>query len=279
MATTTLAALKTEPQANGNVAMSMETVAGFENMQRIAKLFSASTIVPKAYRGNMADCFLAVDMAMRMGANPLMVMQNLYVVHGHPTWSAQFLIATFNKCGRFTALRYEFVGEQGKDNWGCRAVTMELATGEKLIGPLITIGIAKKEGWYDKDGSKWKTMPEQMLRYRAAAWLVRAYAPEIAMGLHTAEEEQDVIRLEAKEVPPAVTLDDLQKDTQAGTQEPIYNLETGEVSEGEDDIEEDTDVPRSDYDASYMISCPNGKEVDERDCIGKPCRKGCPAFE
>ena len=36
-------------------------------------------------------------------------------------------------------------------------------------------------------------MPEQMLRYRAAAWFVNVYAPEIAMGLRTAEEEQDAV--------------------------------------------------------------------------------------
>ena len=193
MSQTTLADLQSDiqPLPMQNIAMSMETVAGFESMQRVAKLFSKSSIAPKAYQGNVADCFIAVDMAMRMGANPLMVMQNLYIVHGSPAWSAQFLIATFNKSGRFSAIRYEFQGVEGKDDWGCRAVTTELATREKLVGPLITIGLAKKEGWHSKPGSKWQTMPEQMLRYRAAAWLVRAYAPEIAMGLHTADELED----------------------------------------------------------------------------------------
>ena len=36
---------------------------------------------------------IAQNMARRMGADLLMVMQNLYVVHGRPGWSAQFLIA------------------------------------------------------------------------------------------------------------------------------------------------------------------------------------------
>lgn len=182
------------------IGMSLDTVAGFEYMQRAAKLFAASSIVPAQYRGDngLPNCFIAIDMAIRMGANPLLVMQNLYVVHGNPAWSAQFLIATFNKCGRFSAIRYEFQGEQGKDDWGCRAVAIELATKEKLAGPLITIGMAKKEGWYGKGGSKWQSMPEQMLRYRAAAWFVRVYAPEIAMGLRTAEEEEDrIITVEA----------------------------------------------------------------------------------
>lgn len=146
---------------------------------------------------DVRDYIVTFDPAM--GANPLMVCQNLYIVHGRPAWSAQFLIATLNQCGRFTSIRYEFQGEEGKDEWGCRAVATELATGEKLAGPLITIGLAKKEGWYGKNGSKWQSMPELMLRYRAASWFVRAYAPEIAMGLKTAEEVQDTYDLEPAE--------------------------------------------------------------------------------
>ena len=130
-------------------------------------------------------------MASRIGADPMMTMQSLYIVHGTPSWSAQFLIATFNQCGKFSSIRYDFSGEEGADNWGCRARAIEISTGELLTGPLVTIDIAKREGWYQKSGSKWQTMPEQMLRYRAAAWFVRTVAPEIAMGLQTAEEIHD----------------------------------------------------------------------------------------
>jgi len=162
---------------------------------RAANVLAKSTLVPKEYQGNVANCMIALNMANRMGADPLMVMQNLYIVHGRPCWSSQFLISTFNTSGKFSALRYEWVGEKGKDNWGCRAWAIEKATGEKLVGATVTIGLAKEEGWYQKNGSKWKTMPEQMLMYRAASWFIRAYAPELAMGMHTAEELYDTIDL------------------------------------------------------------------------------------
>src|SRR5690606_23257922 len=132
-----------------------------------------------------------------IGADPLMVMQNLVIVHGRPTWSSQFLIATVNTCGRFSALRFEFFGEQGTDGWGCRAWAIEKATGEKLVGSDVTIGIAKAEGWYGKNGSKWKSIPQQMLMYRAGSWWTRAFAPELSMGLHTAEELGDVFDAKA----------------------------------------------------------------------------------
>ena len=176
------------------------SLQSFELAQRAAKLLSQSSLVPKEYQSNLPNCVIALNMASRMGADPLMVMQNLYIVHGRPGWSSQFLISTFNTSGRFSALRYEWVGEEGKDSWGCRAWAIEKATGEKLVGSTVTIGLAKKEGWYSKNGSKWQTMPQQMLMYRAASWFIRAYAPELAMGMHTEEEIIDITPDEYKVV-------------------------------------------------------------------------------
>lgn len=164
---------------------------GFELMQRACKALSASTLVPKEYQGNIANCLVALEMAQRIGASPLMVMQNLYIVHGRPGWSSKFLIASFNQCGRFSAVRFEWQGKRGDDDWGCRAWATEKATGERIEGPLITIGLAKKEGWHGKSGSKWQTIPELMLMYRAAGWMINTHAPEISMGLNTAEELGD----------------------------------------------------------------------------------------
>ena len=183
-------------QATAPIQVGLTDSQSFELAQRVAKCFASSTLVPKQYQNNLPNCVIALNMAGRMGADPMMVMQSLYVVHGTPSWSAQFLIATFNKCGKFSSIRYDFFGTEGQDDWGCRAKATELSTGELLTGPLVTIGLAKKEGWYQKGGSKWQTMPEQMLRYRAAAWFVRTIAPEIAMGLQTAEEVRDTYDME-----------------------------------------------------------------------------------
>jgi hypothetical protein len=174
------------------VRMGFHDLQGFELMQRAAKALAASTLVPEQYQGNLPNALIALEMAQRIGASPLMVMQNLYIVHGRPAWSSKFLIASFNQCGRFSAIRFEWSNERGKDEWGCRAWAIEKATDQKIEGPLITIALAKKEGWYDKKGSKWQTIPELMLMYRSAGWLVNTHAPEISMGLNTAEELGDV---------------------------------------------------------------------------------------
>ena len=172
----------------------------WELVQRKAKAYTTSPMVPKEYQGpqGIGSCIIAIELAERLKMPILMVMQNLDIIHGRPTFRSQFLIATWNACGRFSAIRYKFSGEG--DDYGCVAWAIENQTGEVLEGTRITIGLAKKEGWATKSGSKWQTMPEQMLRYRSAAWLVRAYAPELSMGLYMADEVEDFAEPETRKL-------------------------------------------------------------------------------
>lgn len=175
----------------------------FENAQRMAMCLCKSTIVPEGYRGDSAvgNCVIALEISNRIGANVLAVMQNLYIVHGKPAWSSQFLISCVNASRRFSPLRYKMTGEKDKDTWGCIAWATD-KTGEVLESPEVTIKMAKDEGWYGKNGSKWKTIPELMLRYRAATFFTRLYAPEITMGIITREEIHDAVEIEAEVVAP-----------------------------------------------------------------------------
>lgn len=224
------------PQSNSVGLLNLEA---FELSQRVAKMLSSSTLVPEQYRSvikvkagkdqsgqwmyrdeenpnGLSNCIIALNMANRMGADPLMIMQNLYLIEGRPSWSSQFIMASINSCGRFSALRFDLedLGEKEVEyqetvwsnrqkqtvtkkikiqNFACTAWAIERETGERLNSSKITIEMAVKEGWYQKNGSKWQTMPEQMLRYRAASFFGRVYAPELLMGLKSAEEEQDQI--------------------------------------------------------------------------------------
>lgn len=175
----------------------------FELAQREAKAISRSSLVPKIYQGDsgIPNCLIALNLARRMGADPLMVMQNLNVIQGRPGFGASFLIASVNSCGNFTKLRYEFKGEMGTREWSCRSWAIEKDTKERLEGSWVSWGMAKDEGWVDKSGSKWKTMPEQMIRYRAASFWQRAYAPELSMGLLSSEELQDITPMQARVIP------------------------------------------------------------------------------
>lgn len=200
----------------------------FETFQRLAKPLSESSFVPAAYKGNLGDCVIAVEIACRLNVFPLTVMQNLCVVKGNPTWKSKFLIACVNTCGRYTTLDYKVKidgkvgaipakvwerGADGKnhevlrpfaqpdlDNLVCVAVATEKATGKQLVSPPVSLRMAVGEGWYTKDGSKWPTMTELMLRYRAASYWVSTFAPEMAMGFRTVEEQEDIEDVEYEDV-------------------------------------------------------------------------------
>lgn len=176
-------------QRNPSIFSDIKT---FENAQRMVKPLACSQLVPKQYFGKMEDCLIALEMALRINASPLAVLQNLYIVNGKPAWSSQFLIATINASGKFSPLRYKMVGERGKDNFGCIAWAKDRTFGDELESPAVTIEMAKKEGWFTRNGSKWQSMPELMLRYRAATMFARTYCPELTMGIKTDDEVIDV---------------------------------------------------------------------------------------
>jgi len=159
---------------------------------RTAGMLSRSGLVPDSYRNSPENCLIAIDLANRQGLSPMMVMQNLYVVKGKPAWSGSFCAAAVNGCGKFTPLEYVFVGETGTPSEGCFARATRLSNGTQCVSDTITLKMAKDEGWMDKGGSKWKTMPRQMMMYRAASFFARAHCPEVLLGIQTVEEVQDV---------------------------------------------------------------------------------------
>jgi len=198
---TALATIEEPTGSNIAVESVFANLDGFKNAQRMCKALTSASLVPAHFQGdkNLGNAMIALDMANRMRMNPLHVMQNLYVIQGKPSWSSQFLISMFNHCGRFTSISYENCGAVTDDTWGCRAYATEKCTGQVVVGPWVTIGMAKAEGWASKQGSKWKTMPELMLKYRAAAFLIRTVAPELTMGLPVQEEAVDIVATERSE--------------------------------------------------------------------------------
>ena len=159
---------------------------------KMATVISKTSIVPQAYKENAGNCLIAIDIANRMGLSPIMVMQNSQVVQGNFTWKGSACKGLIDNCGRFTKTKYVFVGEEGTDSWGCYLQAEDKQTGEVVKGATVTIKMARDEGWLNKTGSKWKTMPEIMMQYRSATFFARAYCPQALMGFYTTDEMVDI---------------------------------------------------------------------------------------
>ena len=156
---------------------------------KVANLLAKSQLLPEQYIGHPENCLIALDIANRMRVSPLLVAQNLYIVRGRPGWSGSFAISAINNCGKFSPLDFVYTKNGGG---GCYAQATRLSDGKLLKGTEITLDMAKNEGWSTKPGSKWLTMSEQMLAYRAGSFFARAYCPEVLLGVQTIDEIQDV---------------------------------------------------------------------------------------
>lgn len=202
------------------------TSDNFIMANQMAKALSSSTIVPREYQGNVSNCLVAIEQANRLKVSPLMVMQNLYVIQGRPSWSSKFLIAAINGSGKFDMeLQYEETKDKDGKPYSCLAWTTK--NGRRVEGMTVDMQMAKDEGWLTKNGSKWKTMPALMLRYRAASFFSSLNCPELTLGLYTKEEAETIEDYDAIDVEAQVKHD---IETHANQQEFVVE-ESAQIEE------------------------------------------------
>ena len=195
---------------------SLGVFSDIENMRfymTAAQRIANSDFVPAAYQGKPENVLVAMDMASRMGMPAMMVMQNLVMIKGNPTWKSKFLIGLMNASPRFQGgIRFEmkslgeknveyveFVGPKHDrkavkktlkiNDAKCRAWTK--VDGEVVYGSWVSIEMAVKDGWFTRSGSKWQVMPEQMLKYRAGSFFASTHAADLTLGLSTSEDVMD----------------------------------------------------------------------------------------
>lgn len=158
----------------------------FNQCLRAADMLSKTSMIPSNYQGKPQDCFLAIEMATRIGVSPMMVMQNMYVVKGKPSWAGQACKTLVELSGKFHDVKHVYTGTKGTDTRGCYLTAIRNSDGECVDGTEVTMAMAKAEGW--TSNSKWRNMPEQMLGYRAASFFAKMHCPEALMGVQTSDE-------------------------------------------------------------------------------------------
>ena len=163
------------------------TSDNFLMAMQMAKALAESTIVPEIYRGNPSNCLIAIEQAQRLNMSPMMVMQHLFVIQGRPAWASKFLIAMINASGKYDIeLQFDEVKDKNGKPFACTAWTEK--NGRRIEGMTVDMDMARDEKWLTKNGSKWQTMPQLMLRYRAASFFSSLNCPELTLGLYTKEE-------------------------------------------------------------------------------------------
>lgn len=185
------------PAKTDNTLTVFSNENNFQGAMVMAQQLSKSDLIPMTYKNKPENCVIAIELSNRLALSPFLVMQNMHVIQGRPSWASTFIISCINASGKFKGcLKFEMDKEQTK----CRAWAIENETNTKVYSPTVSLEMARAEGWLTKNGSKWKTMPSLMLRYRAAAFFGRLYCPEIMNGMLTIEEAQDISKTETEVV-------------------------------------------------------------------------------
>ena len=167
-----------------------QELKGFSDMWKIATQYSKSDLVPENYKGKPQNVIIALGMAQKTGFDVYTIMNNLNIVKGKASWSGSFCRTLIEATGLYKDLDLIEVGERDKDTWGYYAQATKKSDGKTVKGATVTIGMAKAENW--TKNSKWATMPELMMQYRAMAFFARVYASSAINGIQTVEEVEDI---------------------------------------------------------------------------------------
>jgi hypothetical protein len=213
---------------------------------------------------NLPNCLIALQIANRLGEEPLTVMQNIYVVSGRPGWKTEYVIARANKAGVFSSrITWKTTGRG--DTLAVTACATLANTGE-AIEVTCDMAMAKAEEW--TRNKKYTSMPEHMLRWRSAAMLIRLYAPEVMIGMPT-YEEVETMPAEMRDVTPAKPSRDMQAalDEFAGVQAQTTDV-LDEMAGGAEPTESG-ERAKAEADAAAEAAAAKKAEADKADAEAK----------
>ena len=176
----------TTTTSNNQALAFLHDGAALDHRYRLAKAFSMSGMVPGHFQGKPEACLVAMLYAEQLGEHPMLLFQEMSVINGRPNTSARFAISRANKSGLL----------QGPISWKSKGAgdALEVTASATLreTGEVITATVSMKEaaadGW--TRNPKYRSIPEQMLRWRAATRLINLYMPEVLFGLGVREEAE-----------------------------------------------------------------------------------------
>lgn len=200
-----------ESQELATVAPASLGLPDIAALQKVAKVYAASSFLPSAWRKlpeseRLANLIIIINRAAALKCDPLLLLQNLNIIAGQMCWKSTFLLQLLMANG-WAGAKYDFAGDPtspdfwGNDAHGCTFSAINPATGERETGTKITVAMISGEGWLSREGSKWRTMPEQMLKYRAVAFFARSNAPAVMGGFMAQDEIEDIVAQERAPAP------------------------------------------------------------------------------
>lgn len=164
-----------------------------------AEKIARSNLLPRQYQNNPANVLLALEYGNALGISPVVAMQQIHVIEGKPTASAQLIGGLVRNAGH--KLRVEF----NDKTMTATATIIRSDDPDYEFTAVWTMDRARAANLTGK--GNWKTYPAAMLKARAITEVARDACPEALFGVaYTAEELNGdaPVKVEATVVPEDV---------------------------------------------------------------------------
>jgi|TARA_X000001388_G_scaffold68390_1_gene56170 hypothetical protein len=159
-----------------------------DQLERLAKQFAASNLVPKSYMGKPLDCLVAMQAGISMGLNAFQALQNIAVINGRPTIWGDALIGLVRRHPDCKGIQETIDGEGDERTATCTVKRSQNGEIEE---------ITKTFSWKDAKRADlttrgpWKSYPDRMLQMRARGFALRDAFSDAMAGVITREEVED----------------------------------------------------------------------------------------
>lgn len=220
-----------------------------------AEKIARSNLLPRQYQNNPANVLLALEYGNALGISPVVAMQQIHVIDGKPSASAQLIGGLVRQAGHKLRVTFDdrtmtatatVIRSDDPDYEFVAVWTMDRAKAANLTGK-----------------GNWKTYPAAMLKARAITEVARDACPEALFGVaYTAEELNGdaPVRVEVNVAPEDVEARFREACVKAGLDPEQVMLETGVKEVNPDTLPalRDTfkrlkDAPKVDTDTGEII--------------------------
>lgn len=162
---------------------SMMTGDELERLQRVAKMFSVSSLFaakgddPKA----IAETAVKIMAGQEIGLGPFASVQNIQVIQGNPTFSGHMIASAIKGSGKYD---YKIV------RWDEKECAIQFYENREKVGDPLSYTIEEARNAQLTGKDVWKKFPRAMLFNRAISMGYRAYCPDVFGGMRAYTPEE-----------------------------------------------------------------------------------------
>lgn len=165
-----------------------------DDLFRLADGIHKSGLAPRGL-DTAPKILVAIQKGAEAGLSPLQSLSSIDVIEGVPCWKTNAALGMIRASGKLAHFHRSFVGEEGKDTFGCRVYMKRSDSGEEMEYTFTVADAKLAHLWGKKTKSghptPWILHPKRMLYARALGFCAKDLFPDVLQGWATREEVEE----------------------------------------------------------------------------------------